>query len=109
MRIAAPKQDSSPALMWIPPIQRTVSIEGKGIVELTQAIARHVAHLTQSGDWAVRERARLEVELDALILEELLSRFRQEIPQGQYENILEKIIQRELSPGEAVKILMNGR
>ena len=102
----APKQDSSSAPLWIPPIQRTISIEGKGIVELADAIARHVAHLTQSGDWAVRERARLEVELDALIREELVSRFRQDVPQKQYENVLEKIIQRELSPGEAVKILM---
>ena len=105
----APKQDSLSAPLWIPPILRTVSIEGKGIVELAEAIARHVAHLTHSGDWAVRERARLEVELDALIREELVSRFNQDIPQKQYENVLEKIIQRELSPGEAVKLLMNGR
>ncbi len=109
VRVAAPKQDSSSAPLWIPPIQRTVSIEGKGIVELAESIARHVAHLTQSGDWAVRERARLEVELDALIQEELVSRFRQDVPQKQYESLLEKIIQRELSPGEAVKLLMNGR
>ena len=74
-----------------------------------ESIARHVAHLTQSGGWAVRERARLEVELDALIREELVSRFRQDIPQKQYETVLEKIIQRELSPGEAVKLLLNGR
>ena len=109
MRTAAPKQDSSSAPLWIPPILRTVSTEGKGIVELAESIARHVAHLTHSGDWAVRERARLEVELDALIREELVSRFRQDVPQKQYENVLEKIIQRELSPGEAVKFLMNGR
>ena len=54
-------------------------------MELAEAIARHVAHLTQSGDWAVRERARLEVELDALIREELVSRFRQDVPQKQYD------------------------
>jgi len=109
MRTVAPKQEASSALMWIPPIQRTVSIEGKGIVELTQAIARHVAHLTHSGDWAVRERARLEVELDALIREELVNRFRQDVPQKQYDDVLEKIIQRNISPGEALKLLMNGR
>ena len=109
MRVAAPKQDSSSALMWIPPIQRTVATEGKGIAELAESIARHVAHLTHSGDWAVRERARLEVELDALIRETLVSRFREEVPQKQYDNVLERIIQRELSPWEAVKSLMNGR
>jgi LAO/AO transport system kinase len=109
MRVAAPKQDSSSAPLWVPPIQKTVATEGKGIVELAQGIAQHVAHLTQSGGWAVRERARLEVELDALIREELVNRFRQDALQNQYEDLLEKIIQRELSPGEAVRILMDGR
>lgn len=109
MQAAAPKHDPSSTQLWIPLIQRTVATEGKGIAELAESIAKHVAHLTQSGDWAVRERARLEVELDALIHEELVNRFRQDVPQKQYESVLEKIIQRELSPGEAVRLLMNGR
>jgi LAO/AO transport system kinase len=108
MNVSVPEADAQKQL-WIPPIQQTVATEGKGIVELSEAIARHVAHLTQSGDWVVRERARLEVELDALIREELVSHFRRDVPQKQYDNVLEKILQRELSPGEAVKVLMNGR
>ncbi len=104
-RVAAPKQDSSSALMWIPPIQRTVAIEGKGISELAQSITRHVTHLTHSGGWAIRERTRLEVELDSLIREKLVSRFRDEVPQKQYDDILEKVIQRELSPWEAAAML----
>lgn len=105
----APKQDSSSTLMWIPPIKRTVSIESKGIVELAEAIARHVAHLRQSGDWAVRERARLEVELEALIGEALWNRFREDVPQKQYDEALEKVVQRNASPWEAVKELLKGR
>ncbi|MBL0347328.1 hypothetical protein [Candidatus Villigracilis affinis] len=91
-----------------PPIQRTISTEGKGIAELAEAIARHVAHLTHSGGWAIRERARLEVELDALIQETLVSRFREQVSQSQYEDALTKMIQRKMSPWEAVKLLMNG-
>jgi LAO/AO transport system kinase len=106
MRVAAPAQKASATLMWIPPIQRTVSTEGKGIVELVEAIARHVAHLHQSGDWAVRERARLEVELDALVREALMNRFRKDTPQKKYEETLEKVLQRNMSPWEAVQILM---
>jgi len=109
MRTVAPKQNADSAPMWIPPIQRTVATEGRGIAELAESIARHVAHLTQSGDWAVRERARLEVELDALIRETLVRQFREEVSQMQYEETLERIIQRELSPWNAVKSLMNGR
>ena len=104
----ASKQDSSSAPIWIPPIQRTISTEGKGIAELAEAIARHVAHLTHSGGWAIRERARLEVELDALIQETLVSRFREQVSQSQYEDALTKMIQRKMSPWEAVKLLMNG-
>jgi LAO/AO transport system kinase len=106
MRAAAPVQKALATLMWIPPIQRTVSTEGKGIVELVEAIARHVAHLRQSGDWAVRERARLEVELDALVREALMNRFRKDTSQKKYEETLEKVLQRNMSPWEAVQILM---
>ena len=94
---------------WIPPLQRTISTEGKGIAELVELISRHVAYLTQSGDWSVRERTRLEVELDTLIREELVNHFRQDVPLEQYESVLEKIVKRELSPGEAVRLLMNGK
>jgi LAO/AO transport system kinase len=109
MRTVAPKQDSSATLMWIPPIQKTVAVESKGIVELAESIGRHVVHLRQSGDWAIRERARLEVELDALIREALLNRFREDVPQEKYEDVLEKVMQRNVSPWEAVKMLLNGR
>jgi LAO/AO transport system kinase len=109
MRTTAPKQDAFPAPMWIPPIQRTVATEGKGIAELAESIARHVAHLTHSGDWGIRERARLEVELDALIREALVNQFREDVPQKQYDDVLEKIIQRNISPWEAVGMLLNGR
>ncbi|MBI5943911.1 MAG: methylmalonyl Co-A mutase-associated GTPase MeaB [Chloroflexi bacterium] len=109
MPTIAPVQDSSSAPMWIPPIQRTVATEGRGIAELAESIARHAAHLTHSGDWALRERARLEVELDALIRETLVNQFMEDISQSQYDAALEKIIQRNLSPWDAVKLLMNGR
>ncbi len=96
-------------LVWIPPILRTVSTEGQGIAELAEAIGRHGTHLRLSGDWAARERARLEVELDALIQETLVMRFRESVPPQKYQEVIERIFKRDLSPGEAVKALMNGR
>ena len=108
MSVAAPKQNANQTL-WIPPIQKTVSTEGKGIPELVEAIARHVAHLRSSGDWASRERTRLEVGLEAMIRDSLMDRFREDVSQQAYEDMLEKVIQRKVSPWEAVKLLMNGR
>jgi LAO/AO transport system kinase len=97
------------AAMWIPPIQRTVATEGTGIAELAAHIARHAEHLRVSGDWAVRERARLESEMEALLLEALRTRFRAEVPSGEFESALQKVYERSLSPWEAAQILVNGR
>jgi LAO/AO transport system kinase len=48
--------------IWIPPINKTVATEGKGIPEVVESITKHAAHLRQSGDWAARDRARLGSE-----------------------------------------------
>jgi len=93
---------------WIPPIQCTVATEGKGIAELAAAIACHAEHLRQSGDWERRERARLESELETLIRETLVARFRTDIPEVHYRQTLERVFTRALSPWEAVQILTNG-
>ncbi len=97
------------AKLWIPPIQKTVSTEGKGIPELVEAIAHHAEHLRTSGDWAARERARLEVELEMLIQEALVARFREDVPPQQFRQVVDRMVQRDVSPWEAVQSLLNGR
>ena len=108
MSVSMPEPNQNVNL-WIPPIQKTVSTEGKGIPELVAAIARHVEHLRSSGDWTLRERTRLEVELEALIRDALMTRFHEDVPASQYEDVLEKVVQRNISPWEAVRMLLNGR
>lgn len=109
MRITVPEQKASSSRMWIPPIRRTISTESVGIAELVESIAKHVEHLKSSGDWAVRDRTRLQVELEALIQEALMNHFRDNTSHQEYNQVLEKIVQRNVSPFEAVKLLMNGR
>lgn len=95
--------------LWIPPILKTVATEGTGIPELAEAIARHKSHLHQSGDWSARDRARLKSELDAVLQEELMSRYLSGSHQEAYEQALEKVTHREWSPYEAVRALLNGK
>jgi LAO/AO transport system kinase len=97
------------AAMWIPPILRTVATEGKGIAEVVESIAKHAEHLRASGDWARRERARLRSELEALLQETLVRRFREEVPNGKFESVAQKVYERTLSPWDAVQMLVNGR
>ena len=94
---------------WISPIQQTVATDGTGIPELAGEIARHVAHLRESGDWAARERSRLGSELDAMLQGMLVARFRESVPQSRYEEVLDQVFQRDLAPWEAVNMLLNGR
>jgi LAO/AO transport system kinase len=105
MTVAASKTDST---LWLPPIVKTVATEGKGIDELTAAIARHAEHLRQSGDWEARDRARLGSEMESLLREALMDRFLETVPQQTYEELIENVVRRNISPHEAVASLLNG-
>ncbi len=71
--------------LWIPPVLRTVATTGSGLPELLEAIARHAAHLRSNGDWARRERARLQAEFDLRLQETLVERFLARIPSARLE------------------------
>jgi LAO/AO transport system kinase len=105
MSIDAPEADSK---IWIPPINKTIATDGTGITELAESIAKHVAHIRQNGEWALRDRARLGSTLEAALQEELLSRFFEKVQKEKYNEVVEKVVQRDLSPYEAIKLLLNG-
>ncbi len=105
MSISAPITDST---LWIPPIVKTIATEGKGVDELAAAIAKHVEHLQQTGDWIARDRARLGSEMETLLREALMDRFLENIQRQKYEEMIEKVVNRDISPYEAVTALLNG-
>jgi hypothetical protein len=47
-------------------------------------------------------------ELEALLREALVGRFMQSVPQNKYEEVVEKVLHRNISPYEAVNLLLNG-
>jgi len=105
MSIDAPETDSK---IWIPPINKIIATDGTGIAELAESIAKHVAHIRQNGEWTLRDRARLGSELEAALQEELMNRFFEKVQKEKYNEVVEKVVQRDLSPYEAIKILLNG-
>jgi LAO/AO transport system kinase len=100
-------EPANPSL-WVPPILRTIATDGTGVGEVMAAIEQHAQHLRKSGDWGRRERARLEAELEGLLTETLVSQFRAYVPVGRYEEMVDRLVERTLSPREAVKALLNG-
>ena len=101
-------QDSQPEkeAMWVPPILRTIATDGTGTGDLAAAIEKHAQHLHDSGEWGRRERARLEAELEGLLTETLVKRFREGVSEARYEKMVEKLVQRKISPWGAVKSLL---
>lgn len=89
-------------LLWIPLIRRTVATEAKGLPELLESIAAHVAYLRESGDWARREEARLEVEFDLLLREKLVEHFRQQVSSEVVSGFFAETLSRRVSPREAI-------
>jgi LAO/AO transport system kinase len=108
MEVAPSSGIQSDKPMWIPSIQKTVSTEGKGFVELTEAIARHVQYLHKSGDWDARDRARLEAELESALRETLIQRFMENVQKNRYEEMVQQVLNRNISPYAAINALIDG-
>ncbi len=93
---------------WLTPIRLTVATEGEGIVELADSIAKHKAHLLKGGDWQRRERARLQSEVEVLLQDSLMARWRDKVSEQKYQKMLDELLARQLSPRQAVAALLNG-
>jgi LAO/AO transport system kinase len=91
---------------WIPPIYKTVAVEGSGITELGEGILRHREFLLSNNEWQRRERTRLKTELDELIREALVRRWRGSVKEQDYKNSLDALLRREISPYQAAERLV---
>ena len=104
---ARDKEETAPEGIWIPPIQKTVSTDGTGIPELAARIDQHAEYLRSTGGWAARDQARLERELELILQQTLIDQFHARQPESRYNEILQQIFNRSLSPWEAAAILTN--
>jgi LAO/AO transport system kinase len=93
---------------WIPPVLRTVALDGTGIPKLVEAIADHRRYLDATGGWQQRERWRLQAELDLLLQTTLVENFRSRLPVGAYEQAVQDLLERRISPFQAVEKLLDG-
>lgn len=93
---------------WIPPIIPTISTTGEGISELILELENHQKYLKESGNWEIRECARLKNEVENLLQRALRTHWNDSISKTDYETILDKVIKRKISPQKAVDKLLKG-
>jgi LAO/AO transport system kinase len=92
--------------VWVPPVLRTVATEDSGITELVEAVASHRSYLAETGEWQRRERIRLQAELEIAFQAALVNRWRSQAPAERAQAIVEDLLARRLSPGQAVAGLL---
>jgi LAO/AO transport system kinase len=76
------RQARTPKDVWRPPVIQTIGTTGEGIDELLEAIERHHAVITESGELEVRRRGRLRAEIEAIVVERAAERARRELEDG---------------------------
>jgi LAO/AO transport system kinase len=89
---------------WVPPVVKTVAVEGKGEDELIEAIAAHRTYLEQSGKLLEKRRERTREETLQMIHHELFRIIRTRLAENsRIEHMVEAIMEHELSPYNIVE------
>ncbi len=91
---------------WIPPVLKTVSTEGIGIEKVVAAIHEHAAFLWSHHQWQLRDAARLQEELNELLMAAFASDWRKQVDQSRIEGVVGEMLARKLSPQNAVNKLL---
>ena len=79
---------------------------GEGIDQLYISLLAHYEFLKRSGVWIEREKKRLTGELDFMLQETLVTRWRKRVPDAVYNEVLTRLLERRLSPMQAVNKLV---
>jgi LAO/AO transport system kinase len=106
LRFAPEPADEPNGERWSVPVLETVAVDGSGVAELVEAIAAHRSFMRGSGRWQQREREGIVAEIDALLSQQLSERFMGAQPNGRYQDLVEQVHARQLSPRQAVQTLL---
>ncbi|HWQ83551.1 MAG TPA: methylmalonyl Co-A mutase-associated GTPase MeaB [Anaerolineales bacterium] len=101
-------QEDKGGSIWTPPVLKVVATEGDGIRELVEAIEQHRKFLEISGERQRRDLARVQSELENILRETLVARWRAASNGEQYRAVLSRMAARQISPWQAVQQLLDG-
>jgi LAO/AO transport system kinase len=88
---------------WMNPVMKTEAVRDSGVKELVEAIGSHQDYLTRTGKRTVKLREFLKNEVFDILVERLQHSVEGMFRSSSGEEILEKLIQRELDPYEAAR------
>lgn len=92
---------------WKPPLLRASAVNGEGIEEIVQAILAHGEYLRNHSLWTTREKVRISTEILERVQETLLEQWKYKVGEFRLNQMVERVLKREISPAEAVKELLD--
>jgi LAO/AO transport system kinase len=92
---------------WIPPIVKTVALQGEGIAELAGAIESHRDYLEASGELDRRNRERVRIRVETQLKERFMERLiGQKVAIEEWNAILEDVLRKRNNPHDAADELL---
>ncbi|MEM0006871.1 MAG: methylmalonyl Co-A mutase-associated GTPase MeaB [Candidatus Bathyarchaeia archaeon] len=92
---------------WTPPIIKTVALTGEGVPQLIEKIEEHWQYL-QKGPLHKRSLEKAEAELVEAIKDKVTSSIIEKLKrEKRFEEILRRIVEREIDPASAAEKLLN--
>ena len=91
---------------WMPAVLMACSTGCQGAEAIVETINQHKDFLRRTGEWQRRERERLQNNLETLLRDTLMQRWRESMPQGALDEMVARLAEREASPFEAVEKLL---
>ncbi len=93
---------------WVPPVIKTVALEGQGEDDLLDAIMTHRKFLEDSGEFLVKRRNRTRTETLQMIHHELFQLIMNRLSENdQIEKMVAAIMEHKLSPYNVVEQVVN--
>jgi LAO/AO transport system kinase len=98
-------QAASP--IWQTPVILACSTGCQGMDEIVASIRLHLQTISQTGERQRRDRERLQNNLEALLKDTLMQRWKDGLEPGQLEELVSKLASRQVSPFEAMDGLLS--
>ena len=104
LRSDSPESDV-PGDVWQIPVKEATALVSEGIEELVEVVDAHRDYLHASGMWLRRERERIEADLESLIKQIVVQRVMGKLPVGEWDELVEDVVNRKLDPKMAAEKL----
>jgi LAO/AO transport system kinase len=104
LRLGGPRQPGK----WLPPVLETVALDGSGVSELADELARHHAWLIESGELDKRLLAAAAERIRSIAKELLLQRLGDPASASLFGTLAREVAAREIDPHSAARMLISG-